>query len=536
MNKSYRVIFNHAKGAYQCVAEFAKAKGKTKSIKALAVAIGLVMSGASFGADLELTNGQTHTIEGNRAFDGTVLIGNPNTKAVIKGQLVFGNGENTTANINNQAVVESNNDIAISAGQNAVVTVDNASLQNKSGVLALGLTPPHTAKLIGKNGAKITSAGIISIANVDNSTASLELSGQNTTLNGTVINVGEQSGSQGALSLTDKAKVSADQLLVGRNNGATGTLSSDNSTIRADSLVIGVYGNGNANLVDSKLDLSESYILADGANSVANVTSKKNLINSKFATIGTTGNATLNSTNDRYILQTSLAFGQEAGSKATAIFENSDIRATDMNLAVLTGSQAQVTIQGANADVQLGNEAIIGGGGSGTLTLDKTSKYNVGNIRASGVTVGGSSEGGTTGTTGGTGTLIIKDSTLVTDEIMVGNTGKGTLRLEANDKDTYLTGLYTKQISRNANSAQSDIFINGAEIGITADQPNLFANFTNANKIELGNKGVTFETENPTTGTNVIINPNAVLTGNAGTIDFDDPDVGGGFLSMAKAH
>lgn len=436
MNKSYRVIFNHATGVYQCVAEFAKARGKTKSVKALAVAVGLVMSGASFGADIELTDGQTHAFTGNTAANGSMLITNPNTKLTTTGQLVFGNSVDTTTEISNQAAVVSDKDIAISAGKNASVTVDNASLQNKSGVLALGLTPLHTAKLIGKNGANITSAGIISIANVDNSTASLELSGQNTTLNGTVINVGEQSGSQGTLSLTDKAKVNADQLLVGRGNGATGTLSSDNSTIRADSLVIGIYGNGNANLVDGTLDLSESYILADGANSVANVTSKNNLINSKFATIGTTGNTTLNSTNDRYILQTSLVFGQEAGSKATAVFENSNIRATNMHLAFLTGSQAQVTIQGENADVQLSNEAIIGVGGSGTLTLDKTSKYNIGNVRASRVYVGGGGEGGTTGTTGGTGTLIIKDSTLVTDEIIVGNTGKGTLHLEANDKDT----------------------------------------------------------------------------------------------------
>lgn len=116
MNKSYRVIFNHATGVYQCVSELAKAKGKTKSIKVLALASSLVVSGISFGANIEFTDGRTHTIEGNRAFDGEVLINNPNTKATIKGQLVFGNGDDTNATISNQAVVESNNDIAISAG------------------------------------------------------------------------------------------------------------------------------------------------------------------------------------------------------------------------------------------------------------------------------------------------------------------------------------------------------------------------------------------------------------------------------------
>lgn len=54
MNKCYRVIFNHALGVYQCVSEFAKSKGKTKSVKALSLAIGLVMGGASFGANAHL--------------------------------------------------------------------------------------------------------------------------------------------------------------------------------------------------------------------------------------------------------------------------------------------------------------------------------------------------------------------------------------------------------------------------------------------------------------------------------------------------
>lgn len=529
MNKSYRVIFNHATGVYQCVSELAKAKGKTKSIKVLALASSLVVSGISFGANIEFTDGRTHTIEGNRAFDGEVLISNPNTKATIKGQLVFGNGDDTNATVSNQAVVESNNDIAISAGQDATVVVDNASLANKSGILALGLTPSNTAKLIGGNGAKITASGIVSIANIDNSTATVELTGQDTLLSGTIINVGEQAGAKGTLTLSDKANIKADQLLIGRGNKATGTLNANHASIDADSMAVGVYGDGVAKLTSSTLNLSDSYILADSEGSTADVVSVNSAILAQSAVIATTGNANLNSSNDTYRIQKSLIVGQMADSKGNVSFENNNMSVKDMNLGIFDGSQADVVIKGSDSNFQIDNELIIANGGTGSLTLDKTSLHHVGNVRAGAVYVGGGSDGGTAGTQGGTGTLNLKDSTLVTKEVIVGNTGSGTLRLEAENTDDYLTGLYTEQISRNAGSRLSEIYINGAEIGITADQPNLFANFTKDNKIELGKKGVAFETRQNgkvQVGTHVIINPNAVLTGNVGTINLDNPESG----------
>ncbi|WP_115006372.1 ESPR-type extended signal peptide-containing protein [Moraxella lacunata] len=45
MNHIYRVVFNHATGVWQSVSELARSKGKTKSIKSLVFAIGLVMGG-----------------------------------------------------------------------------------------------------------------------------------------------------------------------------------------------------------------------------------------------------------------------------------------------------------------------------------------------------------------------------------------------------------------------------------------------------------------------------------------------------------
>ncbi len=535
MNRAYRVIFNHATGVWQCVSELARSKGKSKSFKVLAVATALTMSGEAL-ADIELTDGQSYVVEGNRGYDGNVFISNPNTKLTVKGQLVFGVSQETNANISNQAVAQSSNDIAISVGQNATVTVDNASLENQSGVLALGLSPNGVAKLIGKNGAKITSDSIVSIANSNDSVASIELTGVNTTLQGTVINLGEQANSKGTLSLSDKSTASANQIIVGRTSSSTGTLNSNNASLSTHSLTVGYEGNGVANLTNSVLNLGYIYSLADGQGSTAKVDSQNNIINVNGLTaIGVSGEAILNSTKDVYKIQKNLTVGQEANSKGVVNFANSIISANDLNIAVLEGSSGEVVINGAEARLQIENELHIGSGGTGTLTLNQNSNYHVGHTYVSGNTyIGGSGVGGSVGTQGGTGTLILNDSTLRTKEVVVGNTGKGILRLNTLNSDDFTTGLNTNQISRNPNSQLAEIYLNGGEIEVELDQPNLFANFTKDNKIEIGEKGIGFVTgdhrvNNPTSA-NVTINPNAVITGNAGSFDINNPDIPGGFF------
>lgn len=215
MNKTYRVIFNHATGVYQCVAETAKARGKTKSVKALAVAVGLAMSGASFGADVEITDGQTHS-RTNATINGSVLISNPNTTLDAAQQALFGTTLDTTAEVSNQALVKAGTDIAVSVNSDATVTVDNATLESGN-FLAVGLSANKTAKLIGKNGAKFKAGAAASIGNVANSTASLELTGENTNLTtDAAINVGEGENSTATLSLSDKASVNATQVIVAR--------------------------------------------------------------------------------------------------------------------------------------------------------------------------------------------------------------------------------------------------------------------------------------------------------------------------------
>ncbi len=543
MNRAYRVIFNHATGVWQCVSELARSQGKSKSFKALSVAIMMAMSGEAMAADIELTDGQVHHYASSAAVVGDILITNAGTTLTSDNQIIFGTTDNpantmdTTVEISNGASSISPNATIISHNSNTTLTINNATLDSKKD-LVLSYGSDHSADLIGINGAKIHAAGIVSIGYADGSTANATLSGDGTVLavntdTNNIINVAAGVNSVGTLTLKDKAAAQSGQMAVGRSLDSVGTLIADNATITAqDALVIGYEGKGIADLKNSNIN-TDAYSLADYQGSSAQVTSQNNTITAGLVAIGTTGEATLTSVKDRYEAARNLTIGQESGSKGVANFTNSTISARDMIIGVFAGSTGEATINGADARLQINNEMVIGNGGTGALTLNQNSQYNVGHTYVTnGTYIGGGSINGAATTQGGTGVLTLNDSTLRTNEIVVGNTGSGTLRLEAKDSDNYLTGLYTNQISRNVNSKLSEIYINGAEIGILQNQPNLFAGFTKDNKIELGSKGVYFETSDYMTnqGTDVVINPNAVITGNAGSFDINNPDIPGGFF------
>ncbi|MFC0819452.1 autotransporter domain-containing protein [Moraxella marmotae] len=181
--------------------------------------------------------------------------------------------------------------------------------------------------------------------------------------------------------------------------------------------------------------------------------------------------------------------------------------------------------------ININGTLIIGEQGHGEVILNDNSRYDVGHARADNVTLGADSTG--------VGTFILKDSTFVTNELVVGNKGTGVLKLQGTNSDEYLTELDVKQISRGADAKSSSIYIDGGTIGITDDQPNLFAGFDRNDTIEIGNRGVTFETHKIATTTNgeehlpiyVAINPNAVITGDAGNFRYSlkDDDLFGGF-------
>ncbi len=137
MNRCYRVIFNHATGVYQCVSEFAKAKGKTKSVKALSITIGLVLSGQVLAADIEFTDGQVHHYPDSVFAIGGILITNAGTTLTSDDQIVFGSTDNpantmdTTVEISNGASTISPSKTIIAHNSNTTVTVNNATLDSK---------------------------------------------------------------------------------------------------------------------------------------------------------------------------------------------------------------------------------------------------------------------------------------------------------------------------------------------------------------------------------------------------------------------
>lgn len=206
----------------------------------------------------------------------------------------------------------------------------------------------------------------------------------------------------------------------------------------------------------------------------------------------------------------------------------------DAIIGALPNSQGKINIDGYTG-FNVTKNLIIGAGGQGEVTFNKNSPESSGHTRADKIYLGGYEDlVNNAQTTNGKGTLSLIDSDLTANEIVVGNTGSGTLNLRIGDVDNFISTLTVNQISRNPNSQLSEIYLDGGEISIELDQPNLFANFTKDNKIEIGEKGIGFVTgdhrvNNPTSA-NVTIDPNAVITGNAGSFDINNPDIPGGFF------
>lgn len=190
----------------------------------------------------------------------------------------------------------------------------------------------------------------------------------------------------------------------------------------------------------------------------------------------------------------------------------------DLILGNKVSGKGTVTIDGT--DEFNTTNLVIGQQGVGTVTISNTPFFS-GLTRASDTTyIGGRGEN----SANAVGNLTIDNSVFVTPKLIVGNTGSGTLNL--------INGgaISTNSIERNTASTLSNIFIDGGEFRIKTDQPNLFANFTKDDLIEVSGKGISFETtgyNNGEVGTYVVINPNAVITGNAGKLNVEDES--GGF-------
>ncbi|MFB2588744.1 ESPR-type extended signal peptide-containing protein [Acinetobacter sp. c1-l78] len=443
MNKVYRVIFNRALNVWQCVSELAKSNGKSKSIKALTLAVAMVSSSAAMAVDY--TSGTTTiTTSPYQVANDTV------------------SGSSTILNVQDYYNTGSQATIKDSASVNATGTAQN------DGAITIDSAKLHATEF--NTGNKTTGTLTANNAKIDASK---------------YVRFGFEKGSQGS-----------------------GTL--DKTTLNAgEELVVGFKGNGTLNLNNDSLVNSNQLTMAVDTNSHATLNmNNANLIATNAIGIGVAGTAELNFTSTR---KTS-----DPASKAVYV------SAKQIIVGMENTSNGKFSMNGYSHLHT--NNFIIGDKGAGQVNLNQMSPYAVGLIRLGDMVIGNQNTG--------IGELNIIGTAIYADTITVGNQGKGKLNL-VGDSNDFLAEINVKQIRRDVNAQQSDVYINGGEISLDTDQSNLFENFTANNKIELGEKGITFAVTNlkylPTTINHVRINPNAVITGNIKSLDFNNVDASHGF-------
>lgn len=370
-----------------------------------------------------------------------------------------------------------------------------------------------------------TSTTLTNPYNLDGSDSILQA-----TINGTEINIGNNA--QGTITANNGTLNASQYLRFGFNNGSQGSGAFNNSDINTkDETVIGFSGNGDVSLTNSSALTTKQLSLGMDVGATAKLSATDSAIivgnqsaNDGNLVVGVSGIGEITITG-KAINPTSYPYNQYSSDLAVY---------GDAIIGALPNSQGKITIDGYTG-FNVAKNLIIGAGGQGKVTFNKNSPDSSGHTRADKIYIGGYEDSvNNAQTTNGKGTLSLIDSDLTANEIIVGNTGSGTLNLRIDDVDNFISTLTINQISRNPNSQLSEIYLNGGEISIELDQPNLFANFTKDNKIEIGEKGIGFVTgdhrvNNPTSA-NATINPNAVITGNAGSFDINNPDIPGGFF------
>lgn len=318
----------------------------------------------------------------------------------------------------------------------------------------------------------------------------------------------------------------------GKSSGKSAT-SGSKSVFNLTALSIGIasmLGAHNAQAVESSSDIvfddGSSYVLAKDEV----IGSYKDIIvdnNSKLVMPEIADSANIYANN--------LIIGDKSKGDVALILLNDDpwlrrngISAGQVILGNLPTGDGLLTITG-HRDFDAEN-LIIGAQGSGKAVIEDT-PYNGGLTRAVNTYIGGYGADSSQAK----GSLTIDDSTFVSQQVIVGNTGSGTLNL------VNYGALETNLLGRNSSSVKSAVFIDSGEIEINSDENYLFSGFTKNDTISIGDKGAFFRTETaetvdtPPQIIHVKIDPYAVITGNVGRFDasaFADDDTyeGGGFM------
>ncbi|MGP4907073.1 autotransporter domain-containing protein [Psychrobacter faecalis] len=561
MNHVYRVVFNHSLGVYQCVSELAKSRGKSSgksqvATKLILAPLAVAMLGLS-GTAVAVTynDGKVHVIDDNPyVISEDVIVSGKGTEIEAKFPTIVGkDGNGKLTLVDDGALDTFTLTIGQNEGANGEVLIEGKSplyLKNSltigdagKGLFTLKHDDPNEAQGDGNRlivytdayiGNKTTGDGKLVI---DGGGADLDLYrslyvGNEGTGNFTVKNIGAVNIEE---SLIVGSKASSKNNLV---EVSTPSKSGPHSFINAGKVIIGDAGEGALKIstsgsVSSKTD----FIVANQTGSSGSINLDNGSVSSKDDFIlangdGTVANATL-SADSRLWSDKNVIIANGADSVANVNLEGDSSVSTFSNDIVIgknKGAVGNVTLNASRLDSA---NLIVGQQGNGTLNVNNEPD-SIGKVSISDTTyVGGFGENAQEAK----GALNINNASFRTGNLVIGNAGSGILK--ASGIDSYLS---VKGIERNIASKQSDIYLDGTTVEIKADQPNLFANFTKDNIIKLGSKGIVFETEayvfsadkpDEYIATDVVINPNAVITGNVGKISFKD---GGGFVKTGSGN
>ncbi|OXL19583.1 ESPR domain-containing protein, partial [Psychrobacter sp. DAB_AL32B] len=561
MNHVYRVVFNHSLGVYQCVSELAKSRGKssgksqvaTKLILApLAVAM-LSLSGTAIA--VTYNDGKVHVIDDNPyVVSEDVIVSGKGTEIEAKFPTIVGKDGNGKLTLVEDGVLDTFTlTIGQNEGSNGEVLIKDKSQLYLDNTLTVGdagkglftlKNDDQNAKPGGTDTLLIYKDAYIGNKSTGDGKVVIDGNGADV-----IFRQNLYVGNEGTGSFTVKniGVVNIEEaLIVGSKLGSKNNLvevstpsrSGPNSFISAGKVIIGDAGEGALKISTSgSVSSISDFIVANQTGSSGSLNLDNGSVSSKDDFIlangnGTVANATL-SADSRLWSDKNIIIANGVGSVANVNLETDSEIITISNDVIIgksVGAVGQVKLNGSRL---YSTNLIVGQQGSGTLNIDNEPD-SIGKVSISDTTyVGGFGENAQEAK----GSLNINDASFRTGNLVIGNTGSGILK--ASGIDSYLS---VKGIERNIASKQSNIYLDGTTVEIKADQPNLFANFTKDNIIQLGNKGVVFDTEafvfsadkpDEYIATDVVINPNAVITGNVGKISFKD---GGGFVKTGSGN
>lgn len=334
--------------------------------------------------------------------------------------------------------------------------------------------------------------------------AVIKVSGQGSSFNAQGILIGQNDGS-GNLLVKSNGSVTADNLWIGNQElnaqgGNTGNVNIDNAIVNiANEVLVGAETQGNLNLTEQSRLTTNQMRIGYNEGSVGEVVLDKSTmsIGNNGLAVGLFGTGTLDVKNGGSVSVNSLMTVGDA--------------TTGVGTVNLNGGSNFFT---SSIDSE---RLVIGGEGKGIVNINNT--YDVDDDAWSiGMEISEDTIIGDTAT--GIGELNIDSALVDAGNLIVGNAGSGTLRVVNNGF------LAVDNISRGVDSTLSDVYFDHADLTIGNDQTNLFGNFTDKQAIKIGSNGLILDVlEN-----DVTINPNAVLTGNVGSVDWEG--VKGGFAKI----